>query len=111
MSEIKEIHIGKHIKDVFKNSGMTVTKFADMIECQRPNIYDIFKRKSIDTELLKKISLVLNYNFIEEVYVKDRVFHETNPYFTNITFQIKSENFKEMEKVLKKLKKGGIIKF
>ena len=50
---------------------MTITEFAQGIDRERTTIYDIFERKSIDTELLIKISQVLNYDFIHEVYFPD----------------------------------------
>ena len=109
MSTTQEIHIGERIKEVFEQRGMGITQFAKMLEFQRPNIYDIFKRKSIDIDLLRKISEILAYDFIEEVYIKSHPLQPTNPFLTNIIFQIQSKNFKEMEKVLKKLKKTGIV--
>jgi transcriptional regulator with XRE-family HTH domain len=57
------IHIGKKIKEVLDQSGMTVTEFSKRISTSRENVYGIFKRKSIDTEMLLKISKALNYDF------------------------------------------------
>ncbi len=58
-----KIHIGKKIKDVWKKSRLKGTEFASLINRDRQVIYDIFKRESIDTELLNKISKVLNHDF------------------------------------------------
>lgn len=63
-----EIHIGELIKSKFDTSGMTISSFAEAIHKTRTTIYDIFKRRSIDLELLMLISDVLNYDFIEEVH-------------------------------------------
>lgn len=60
---MKQIHIGKHIKEVFDKKGFTVTEFAKRINKSRENIYSIFKRKTIDTGLLQIISGVLEYDF------------------------------------------------
>ena len=49
---------------------MTIKEFADRINCERSAVYHIFKQKSIDIEKLIKISEVLNYDFISEVYTK-----------------------------------------
>jgi transcriptional regulator with XRE-family HTH domain len=67
---MKDIHIGSIIKQKFTESSMTIKEFSNKINCDRTTVYDIFKRKSIDVEKLIKISQVLNYNFIEEIYFK-----------------------------------------
>ncbi len=60
---MQEINIGELIKTVLANKGITVTEFAKRINKSRENIYSIFSRKSIDTDLLAKISEVLEYDF------------------------------------------------
>lgn len=50
-------------KKKLKDRGMSNAEFARRINTHVRNFYDIFKRKSIDTELLKKISLVLEFDF------------------------------------------------
>ncbi|WP_455673949.1 helix-turn-helix domain-containing protein [Phocaeicola sp.] len=65
----KDIHIGSIIKKKFEESDMTIPQFAKLINRTRTTIYDIFNRKSIDIDLLIQISEVLDYNFLEEVYM------------------------------------------
>lgn len=43
----------------------TPTWLAKKINCERTNIYYIFRQPSINTELLMKISLVLNVDFFK----------------------------------------------
>lgn len=62
----KEIHIGKLIEEEFLRQERSVAWFARQIHCERTNVYSIFKRKSIDTDLLIRISEVLHRNFFEE---------------------------------------------
>lgn len=62
---MEQIHIGKIIKDTLKAQGRTVIWFASQINKERTNVYDIFKRPSIDVELLLLISQKLNVNFFE----------------------------------------------
>lgn len=57
------VHIGKKIKEVWKQSRLRGTEFADLINKDRQVIYNIFKRETIDTGLLKKISQVLEHDF------------------------------------------------
>ena len=67
MNNSDGIHIGHLIKSVFDTSGMTVSELARQIHCERTNVYKIFKRRSIDVELLVKISEILNHNFLADV--------------------------------------------
>ena len=61
----KNIHIGHVIHAKVKDKGITVTEFAQKINCNRTNIYNIFTRQSIDTDLLLRISQVLDYDFFK----------------------------------------------
>jgi hypothetical protein len=60
-----QVHIGKKIKVVFKESGLKGGDFATRINRDRQVIYNIFKRDSIDTALLFKICKVLDHNFFD----------------------------------------------
>lgn len=57
------IHIGKIIESELHRQERSVTWFANKLYCDRTNIYKIFKRGSIDSDLLLRISNVLNHNF------------------------------------------------
>lgn len=59
------IHIGMIIKAELDKQERSVTWFARKLYCDRTNVYKIFKRKSIDTELLLRISVILNTNFFQ----------------------------------------------
>lgn len=60
------IHIGKIIERVLREQGRSVSWFAKQICCERTNVYSIFNRSSIDTDLLVRISNVLSYDFFNE---------------------------------------------
>lgn len=57
--------IGEKIKEVFESRDIKLTDFADQIGTVRQNLYRIFERESIDTDLLLKISNALNYDFFQ----------------------------------------------
>ena len=59
--------IGQLIQERVEAERMEVTAFAKAIHKERSNVYDIFKRNSIDTELLKKIGQVLHYDFFQDL--------------------------------------------
>ncbi len=57
------ILIGKMIETELHRQERSVTWFANKLYCERTNVYSIFKRESIDTALLLRISIVLRHNF------------------------------------------------
>ena len=59
------IHIGNIIRNRFNEHGESVSWFARQLCCDRTNVYSIFKRESIDTALLVKISIILNHDFFK----------------------------------------------
>lgn len=64
---IMDKKIGQLIKERINLQKMEVTEFARLIGVERSNVYDIFKRESIDTKLLKKIGQVLDYDFFQDL--------------------------------------------
>ena len=56
MKEQKEIHISSLIKEKMEERGLSVSDFAHALHYERTNIYKIFKRSSIDVDLLLRIS-------------------------------------------------------
>ena len=57
------IHIGKLIEEELHRQERSITWFAKKLYCDRTNVYSIFKRESIDTALLLRISDILHHNF------------------------------------------------
>jgi hypothetical protein len=68
--KIPDIHIGSIIKGKAIEQGISDRKLSTMIHCHPSTIIDIFKRKSINTELLWLISVALDYDFFTEIYGK-----------------------------------------
>lgn len=64
------IHIGKLIEAELHRQERTVTWFAKRLFCERTNVYDIFKRRSIDTDMLLRISIILHHNFFD-LYLRE----------------------------------------
>ena len=58
-------HIGHLIKEELARQGRTVTWLAKQLECSRQNVYGIFDNRWIYTDLLLKISNVLDVDFFE----------------------------------------------
>ena len=61
------MHIGNAIYNELKRQGRTVVWFANRLSCDRTNVYRIFSKRSLDTELLERISIVLGHNFFADI--------------------------------------------
>ena len=59
ISMTKELHIGQTIQEKLREKERTVAWFARKLCCIRSNVYKIFKKQSIDTALLLRISIIL----------------------------------------------------
>ena len=61
------MHIGQRIKEVMAKKKVSVIAIAKEIECERTNVYNIFERESINTNLLQKFSIILKHDFFKEL--------------------------------------------
>ena len=64
------IHIGSLIEQELRRHDRSVTWLAGGLHCDRTNVYKVFKKKSIDTQLLENISVILRHNFFLD-YAED----------------------------------------
>ena len=61
------MNIGKHIEEILRKQGKSAAWLATQIPCERTNVYNIFKRKSLDARLLMRISVILEHDFFKEL--------------------------------------------
>lgn len=59
------MHIGQIIRKELESQGRSVVWLAQEMSYSRTNIYKIFDRASIDTDVLLRISLVLGVDFFK----------------------------------------------
>ncbi|MBD5226017.1 MAG: XRE family transcriptional regulator [Bacteroidales bacterium] len=59
------ISIGQLIKEELQAQERTVSWFARKLHLDRSNVYRLFQKNSIDTDLLGRISIILGRNFFE----------------------------------------------
>ena len=59
--------IGELIRRELARQERTVVWFANHLSCDRTNVYRIFAKTSLDTELLYRISIVLGHNFFADL--------------------------------------------
>ncbi|MCH5346841.1 MAG: XRE family transcriptional regulator [Muribaculaceae bacterium] len=62
---MNDIFIGRLIENELRRQQRSVVWLSQQLECNRTNVYKIFERRSIDAELLLKISRALDHNFFE----------------------------------------------
>ena len=63
---MKDINIGKDIREELKRQGRSVIWFAAAIHTDRSNTYKMLKKRSIDLELLMQISELLQHDFLKD---------------------------------------------
>lgn len=56
-----EIHIGSLIRRRLDEKGYSVVWLARQLACSRTNVYKIFEKPHIDTDMLARISTVLDF--------------------------------------------------
>ena len=59
------VHIGEIIRQELLKQERTPAWLARKINCERPNVYYIFRQSSINTDLLVRISEALNVDFFK----------------------------------------------
>ena len=64
------IHIGKQIRQKMEEHQKTVVWLAEQLSCSRTNVYKIFDKYSLDTEMLARISTIIEFDFFS-LYSKD----------------------------------------
>lgn len=61
------MNIGERIEAILRKQGKSAAWLATQIPCERTNVYNIFRRKSVDARLLMKISQILEYDFFKDL--------------------------------------------
>ncbi|OFY67643.1 MAG: hypothetical protein A3H98_03750 [Bacteroidetes bacterium RIFCSPLOWO2_02_FULL_36_8] len=69
-----KVHIGEKIQEIYLDRGIKLSEFAERIGTVRQNIYRIFERETINSGLLHKISMTLDFDFFrflsENIFIK-----------------------------------------
>jgi len=65
MPQQHRIHVGKLIRERLKAEGKSVVWLAQELGCHRTNVYNIFEKNSLDTNILRRISIIMQYNFFD----------------------------------------------
>lgn len=108
-SKFKDIYIGKLIQQKVDERGISYAEFARQIHCARTSLYHIFNSKNIDVERLLLISEVLQYDFINEVYLHRQPSPQENSPYIVIPFKDKGIDTSNMPKALLEMLKEQLL--
>jgi transcriptional regulator with XRE-family HTH domain len=100
----QEICIGERIREIFNKRHISVAQFAALLHCDHANVYNIFRRKKIDIELLLQISKILNHNFVEEICLKHEFIQNMPSAKISLVLEIKNMDAQTAETFLNVLK-------
>lgn len=66
--------IGILIKEELEKQERSISWFARKLSCDRSNVYRLFQKESIDTNLLTRISILLDRDFFADLseYIKEK---------------------------------------
>lgn len=64
-NRLLSMHIGNVLREQLKKDGKSVVWLAHELGCHRTNIYNLFDKYSIDTQLLERISIIMHRNFFD----------------------------------------------
>ena len=64
------IHIGKEIEKRTRERGMTVVGLSRELGCHRTNIYRIFDSPTVDSGVLSRLCVILEFDFFK-LYSED----------------------------------------
>jgi plasmid maintenance system antidote protein VapI len=60
-----EIHIGRLIQEAMAVDGHSVAWLAKQLHCNRSNVYKIYQKSVIDTDLMLRISKAMGIDFFD----------------------------------------------
>ncbi len=63
LKNYKNIHIGKYIKELVKEKGIHSNRICKFLDCNKSDILAVYNSKSLDAEILLKLSKLLEYDF------------------------------------------------
>ena len=100
------INIGERIKQRAKELRIGPTELGKLINTSKQNVYGIYKRKSIDTEMLRKLSKALTCDFFQYYHNETLSFaHETIPsYGKKSKGVVSAEEYQKLKKEIEDLR-------
>ena len=95
------IHIGENILAVMTQKGVTKADLARLLSVKPQSVDYLLKRKSIDTDTLYNISVVLNFDFSHLYRINQPNSEQTNFDINPTQAKIMVEIMLDMEDIIK----------
>lgn len=103
--------IGEIIKDEVNRQGLKAEEFGDKINCERENVYKIYKRTNMSILQLQQISKALDHNFFEDI-INNNIEMEDPEVMKEFNNRRAVSQFREIVPlVLEELKRSSMISF
>lgn len=103
--------IGEIIKDEVNRQGLKAEEFGDKINCERENVYKIYKRTNMSVLQLQQISKALDHNFFEDI-INNNIEMEDPEIMKEFNNRRAVSQFREIVPlVLEELKRSSMISF
>jgi len=67
---MSDFHVGHIIKAVFDEQGRTVKWFAEKMHCNRTNIYKMFEKPHLNSDIIARASQALGHDFFFDISQK-----------------------------------------
>lgn len=103
--------IGEIIKDEVNRQGLKAEEFGDKINCERENVYKIYKRTNMSVLQLQQISKALDHNFFEDIINNNIEMEDPEIMKEFNNRRAVSQFIENVPEVLEELKRSPIISF
>lgn len=108
---MKKKTVGEIIKDEINRQGLKAEQFGELINCERENVYKIYRKTNISILQLKEISKALNHNFFEDIINNNIEMEDPEIMKEFYNRRAVSQFMETVPLVLDELKRSPIISF
>lgn len=64
---MQDIHVGNMIKQVVEEQGRSIAWIARNLHCHRSNVYKIFEKADLNSDLIFRLSQILQHDFFADL--------------------------------------------
>ena len=100
-----DFHIGERIRMLSQQRRIGPTELARLISTSKQNVYGIFRRSSINTELLRKLSCALEHDLFSEYISQLPQRLQVNPEAIRENLEVTQKKLKDCRKDLKSVQR------
>lgn len=64
---MQKVHVGNMIKAVMEEQGRNVSWLAQKLHCHRSNVYKIYEKADLNSDIIFKVSQILQHDFFTDL--------------------------------------------